>query len=74
MDSGWFDNLEDCFLESHLAGSLPIWCLEKENEFKSRETLEENITIDKAFEIRDNLMTADKKTRYHIEPRKNNSA
>jgi len=74
MDSGWFDNLEDCFLESHFAENLPIWCIEKEIESGIREIIEKDLTSDNAFMIRDDLAKMDKKTRYHVVPRKNNSA
>ena len=74
MDSGWFDNLEECFLESHFAGDLPIWCIEKEIESGIRKIVEKDLTSDNAFKIRDDLAKMDKTVRYHVVSRKNNSA
>jgi len=74
MDSGWFDNLEECFLDTWVGSDLPIWCIEKEIEFKIREIIKEDLTSGDAFKIRDDLILNDKKTRFYIVPRKYDSA
>jgi hypothetical protein len=70
MDSGWFDNLEDCYLESFDAGELPIWFLEIVNRNKQHEIIAQNMTSDEAFKILDSIRPFDSKVRYHIMPRK----
>jgi hypothetical protein len=74
MDSAWFDNLEACYLESFDAGELSIWCIEKKNENTLTEVIEENLTIDRAFEKLDLIRKTDSKTIYSIRPRKYNCA
>jgi hypothetical protein len=73
MDSGWFDNLEECFLGTFTSNDLPIWCVEKEIESGVRKIMERDLTLDNAFKIRDNLAKVDKKIRYHVVSRKNNN-
>ena len=70
MDSGWFNNLEECFLDSFVAANLPIWCVEKEIESGTRKVIEQNLTSDNAFKIRDNLSKEDAIGRYHVVSRK----
>jgi hypothetical protein len=70
MDSSWFDNLEECFLESHLAGDLPIWRLEKEGESGKRELIATDLNTDSVFKIRDDLAKQNKETRFYISARK----
>ncbi len=74
MDSGWFDNLEECFLGTWIANDLPIWCVEKEMESGIRKIIEQDLISDNAFKIRDNLAKEDITGRYHVVSRKNNSA
>lgn len=70
MDSGWFDNLEDCFLESYFAGGLPIWCIEKVTESGTRTIIEKDMTSDNALRTRDDLAKLDEKNRYDVVSRK----
>lgn len=66
MDSGWFDNLKDCFLESCFAGNLPIWCVEKRTDSGALIIVEKDLTIVNAFKIRDDLAMVDKKARFKV--------
>jgi hypothetical protein len=51
MDSGWFTNLKDCFLDSFMAAELPIWCVEKKAVENDNKIIGENLTLDEAFEL-----------------------
>ena len=68
MDSGWFDNLKDCFLESFAAGQLPIWTIQKNIGENEVELIGENLTIDEALEKLSNLAKDNKI--YRVAPRK----
>jgi hypothetical protein len=54
MDSGWFNNLFDCFMDTPSAGDLPIWILSKTNGDGDMTVIEKGMTIDQAFSMRDN--------------------
>jgi hypothetical protein len=61
MDTGWFKDLKECFLDSKMANELPIWKVEKQINTSHRELICENMTLKKAFEKRDEvtLLTPD---------------
>lgn len=67
MDSGWFDNLERCYLDSFAAGELHIWCVRKENENSEWRILTEKMKMRNAFNERDKFAKADKNGRYHVD-------
>jgi hypothetical protein len=55
MDSGWFNNLLECYLDSFHAGKLLIWGIKKIQDDNSKECIVEELTLDKAFAFRDSL-------------------
>jgi len=55
MDSSWFSNLFDCFMETVAAGNLPIWILSRKSANGDIEVIEEKVTIDEAFSMREKL-------------------
>ncbi|MEM7372378.1 MAG: hypothetical protein AAF587_27410 [Bacteroidota bacterium] len=67
MDSGWFHELEECYLNSFAAGELPIWCVKRETDNKGRIICAEEMNMDCAFKIRDKMAEEDKSGRYHVE-------
>ena len=67
MDSGWFDNLAQCYLDSFNAGELPIWCVRKETGKGKRKILTEKMKMDIACKKRDKLAEEDKNGRYHVD-------
>ncbi|GEM_PF-1972583 len=68
MDSGWFKSLKECFLDSFMAGDLPIWFIEKRTNQNDNEIVGENLTMDKAFKIIGTLTENNKE--YHVLVRK----
>ncbi len=68
MDTGWFNNLEDCFLESPIASHLPIWFIEKRLENGKSELIAENLTVDAAYKIIEGMSTPNKE--YYVQARK----
>ncbi len=68
MDTGWFNNLEDCFLESPMASHLPIWFIEKRLENGKSELIAENLTVDDAYKIIEGMSNHDKE--YYVQARK----
>jgi len=68
MDSSWFNNLEDCFLETFIAADLPIWRIERFPGTSQREIIAENLTSDEAFKIIESKIKQN--TEYYIRPRK----
>ena len=55
MDSGWFNNLFDCFMDTPAAGDLPIWILSKTGSDGDMTIIEEGVTLHQAFSLRDKL-------------------
>jgi hypothetical protein len=70
MDSGWFNNLLECYLDSFHAGDLPIWGIEKIKDDNSEEIIAEKLTLDKAFAFRDYLSDSKQNTNYKLFSRK----
>ena len=68
MDSGWFDNLKECFLNSFMAGDLPIWVVEKKTILNNREVIGKNLTTAQAFEMINSLTKNNDE--YHISVRR----
>ncbi len=66
MDSGWFDSLLDCYLESFHAGELPIWGIEKRHVDDTKEIIIENLTSDKAFALIDSMCDSKPNKSFHI--------
>lgn len=66
MDSGWFVRLEDAFVESALAGALPIWDVVAYATDGGSRTVAESLNFDAAFSKRDDLALGDERTRYHV--------
>jgi hypothetical protein len=55
MDSGWFNNLFDCFMDTFAAGDLPIWILSKTGPDGNMIVIEKGMTIHQAFSLRERL-------------------
>jgi hypothetical protein len=53
MNTGWFSNLEDTFCDSFTASSLPVWNVVKNNSDNTIETIAVSLSLDDAFEKRD---------------------
>ena len=68
MDSAWYQDLKSCFLESFPAGKLPIWFIERRADLNHPEIIQENLTLDQAFEIIDIITKQNKE--YFVEVRK----
>lgn len=70
MDSGWFDNLLDCYLDSFHAGELQIWGIEEIKENNTKEIIVEELTLEKAFAFRDSLTDSKQNKIYKLFSRK----
>jgi hypothetical protein len=55
LDSGWFSNLEDSFCDCHASTSLPIWNVVRKKEDGSTTAIATDLSLDEAFEKRDEL-------------------
>lgn len=65
-DSGWFNNLFDCFMDTKVAGDLPIWILSKTGSDGDMTVIQKGMTIDQAFSMRDRLRDNPKDRRFVI--------
>ena len=72
MDSAWFNNLEECYLDSFAGGELPIWGVERHNEDNTKEIIVSDLIADKAFEIIESLRKKQVAEKYYIVHRKQN--
>jgi hypothetical protein len=68
MDSGWFNNLEDCFLNSWAASGIPIWFIERRIDSNEIEIIAENLTSNEADLIISNRTKQNKE--YYVRARK----
>lgn len=66
MDTGWFDNLKDCFLNSNIASKLPIWNVEKKINNLTINTIADKLTLNEALEKRDDLALIDCNFIYNV--------
>ena len=71
MDSGWFNNLFDCFMDTMIAGNLPIWILSRKSTNEDMVVIKEKMTIDEAFSMRENLWASPKDRSFVISYEKN---
>jgi len=60
MDSGWFGNLFDCFMDTMAAADLPIWILSRKSANEDMVAIEEKMTIGEAFSMREKLWVSPK--------------
>ena len=70
MDSGWYSNLEECYLESYHAGDLKIWNIEKRIDSSTKELIAENLTSNEGFKLIDTLCKSQVNKYFYIFPRK----
>ena len=54
-DSGWFSTFEQAFYDSYAAGDIKIWNLVKKLNGEIVEVIEEGVTLDAAYGMRDKL-------------------
>lgn len=62
MDSGWFLRLEDAFVDSHMASSLPIWDLVSPDGT----IVASSLSLDEAFARRDQVEKVPDKPTHHV--------
>jgi hypothetical protein len=59
MDTGWFTNLKDSFLDSTMSSELLIWNVEKKINAFSKELIAANLTLKESFALRDKMTLGD---------------
>jgi len=68
-DSAWFASLEEAFCDSYAASPLPIWNVVRVLPDGTREVLYESLTLDVAFETRDQSRSGDADRTLHVQRR-----
>lgn len=68
-DSAWFQTLELAFCDSVAAGDLKIWNVVFITNKTEKITQAQNLDLEQAFALRDELLAASKKQNYYIERR-----
>jgi hypothetical protein len=66
MDSGWFPQLQDAFLDSFFAAHLPVWNVIERVSGQASRLLYSNLSCDEAFRKRDELAGGLVKSPYHV--------
>jgi hypothetical protein len=74
MDSSWYPNLRDCFLESWMSAELPIWQVVQRGEGDEALLLRANMTFDDAYDICDALRESGDGAKYDVLPRGDDAA
>jgi len=69
LDSSWFPNLEEAFCDCHASTPLPIWNVVKKNEDGSTTTIATDLSLDEAYEKRDELESRFGKSIYSVKRR-----
>lgn len=74
MDSGWFLQLRDCFLDSPAATELSIWQVVKDDGLSTVELIQTNLPWDGAWKLQKMLMKSSDGALFHVRSRPDTAA